>query len=294
MAEEQTRLNQQRPWFIDAAKRIDLLDEYRIDHQLVTMVPYLDPNVIPVGNLNGELAEFANESLAKTAKESKGRLWAIGTVPLLSSPEQRWQSMERAIKSLGMKGFLVPTNVGGVAIDKFDGFWSDADKLGAVVLIHPVDTKGSTDRPYENEYDLMHVFGWPFETTLMLSRLVFSGTMERCPNLNVISHHLGAMIPFYYGRILESYGREGRLEQFKRFYHDTAVGGSLAALVCGYKVFGAERMVFGTDFPFGPEGGKVRLAQYPDLVRQLNLSQRETEMILGGNTRRILRNDSIS
>lgn len=289
MVDEQTRLNEQRPWFIDSAKRIDLLDEYQIDHQLVTIVPYLDPNVLPAGNLNAELAELANELLAKTAKESNDRLWAVGTVPLLSPPEQRQHSMERAVKSLGMKGFLVPTNVAGVAIDKFDGFWSDADKLGVVVLLHPVDTKGSTDRPYENEYDLMHVFGWPFETTLMLSRLVFSGVMERCPHLNVISHHLGAMIPFHYGRMLESYGEEGRLEQFKRFYHDTAVGGSLAALVCGCEVFGAERIVFGTDFPFGPEGGKARLARYPDLVKRLNLSRGETEMILGGNLRRILR-----
>ena len=53
--------------------------------------------------------------------------------------------------------------------------------------------------------NLAHVFGWPFETTLTLPRLIFSGILEKYPELKIVAHHLGGMIPFFSGRIRESY-----------------------------------------------------------------------------------------
>lgn len=166
------------------------------------------------------------------------------------------------------------------------------------VYIHPNDTVGINDRKYEAEYDLIHNFGWPFETTLVFSRLVFSGIIERYPQLNVVSRHLGGgMIPFFWGRINETYAPEkqqktiGRVlpkplfDCFSMFYYDTAVGGSAAAIRCAYEVFGADRLLFATKSPWGPGTGELRLSEYPKAIYSLNLSDKDTKNIFTDNAR---------
>ena len=108
------------------------------------------------------------------------------------------------------------------------------------------------------------------------------------------------MVPFYWGRILETYdsrGQQGLLggvmpkplfDYFSLFYYDTAVGGSAAAVRCTYEVFGADQIIFATDAPYGPERGEVRLATYPNVIRSLGLSEAKNEKIFAGNARKIL------
>ena len=107
------------------------------------------------------------------------------------------------------------------------------------------------------------------------------------------------MIPFFWGRILETYAPEkqqrliGRVmpkplfDYFSLFYYDTAVGGSAPAIRCAYDVFGADRLVFATDAPYGPKGGEGRLETYPGVVRSLGLSDADNEKIFAGNAKRI-------
>jgi aminocarboxymuconate-semialdehyde decarboxylase len=135
----------------------------------------------------------------------------------------------------------------------------------------------------------------------MLSRLIFSGILEKYPALEIVSHHLGGgMVPFLFGRIEEFYVPErqekelGRVlsrpvkELFKRFYYDTAVGTSGAAIKCCYEVFGSDRMLFSTDLPYGPRGGVLRLESYPRTVRECGIPAADVDKILGGNARRLL------
>ncbi len=158
------------------------------------------------------------------------------------------------------------------------------------------------DRSYEADYDLAHNFGWPFETVLMLSRLVFSEIMERYPTLKIVNHHLGGgMIPFFWGRILETYAPEEQprllgkvmprplFEYFSKFYYDTAVGGSAVAIRCAYEVFGADQLIFATDM--NSYGKENRLATYPDVLRSVGLPRADTEKIFSGNARRLLKLD---
>jgi aminocarboxymuconate-semialdehyde decarboxylase len=173
------------------------------------------------------------------------------------------------------------------------------------VWIHPRDPARKKDRAYEAEYDLIHNFGWPFETVLALARMVFSGFMDRFPGIRIVSHHLGGgMIPFFFGRTMETYMPEkqqqliGRTlpkplyDYFSSFYFDTAVGGSVAALRCCYEVFGkANRMIFATDAPYGPRHGEARLDTYPAVIKALGLSDPEAEKILSGNARKLLKMD---
>jgi hypothetical protein len=78
------------------------------------------------------------------------------------------------------------------------------------------------------------------------------------------------------------------LDYLKAFYYDTAVGGSIPAIKCGFEVFGADRIVFGTDYPLGPNGSKVRLATYPNAVKQACPNVEDQEKIFESNMRRIL------
>ena len=112
------------------------------------------------------------------------------------------------------------------------------------------------------------------------------------------------MIPFFWGRINETYDPSNRgilpqanksvitkppIEYFSRFYYDTAVGGSAPAIRCAYEVFGADCLVFATDAPFGPGTGEDRLAKYPAVIRSLGLSEADNKKIFADNARKILK-----
>jgi len=294
----------QYPQYLDVTLRVEWLNRYGIDLQVVTPSIHVDVNLFP-GDAAAKLAfaKALNDNMARLMEDSKGKLLAIGTIPLASFEPGGRQEMERAIKTLGLKGMSLSSNIDGKPLDlpEFDPFWAQAAEMDIAIYIHPQDPVSRTDRSYEVDYDLTHNFGWPFETTLILSRLVFSGVMERYPSLKIVSHHLGGgMIPFFWGRILETYRPSmqprllGRVmpkplfDYFSRFYYDTAVGGSAAAIRCAYEVFGADRLVFATDAPFGPEKGESRLANYPNVIRSLGLSEAENEKIFSGNAHKIL------
>ncbi|MBI2855175.1 MAG: amidohydrolase [Chloroflexi bacterium] len=292
-----------KPAYIHVGERMRQLARNNIDLQVVMPSHSMDSNLFP-GDTSGQLAlaRAINDNMARLMEDSKGRLLPGGSVPLGSYEKGGRQEMERAIKTLGLKAVTLPSNIRGRPLDLpvFEPFWARAAELGVPVYIHPAGPAGQKDRSYEAQYDLIHNFGWPFETTLALSRLVFSGVMERYPSLRIVSHHLGGMIPFFWGRTNETYNPDDQqriigcvlarplFDYFSRFYYDTAVGGSAPAIRCAYEVFGASHLIFATDAPNGPGTGDSRLATYPGVIRSLGLSRDENEMIFERNARRVL------
>lgn len=298
---EGLRVARQNPLIIDMKQRLEQLDRNGIDFQVVTPLhsqySYFLPDDIAAQHT---LSRAINDGMARLVEESKGRLIACGAVlPEGFEPGGR-QEMERAINTLGLKAMCLSSNLNGKPLDtpELEPFWANAAEMGIPVYIHPSNPISHNDRSYEAEYDLIHNFGWPFETMLMLSRLVFSGVMERYPTLKVVSHHLGGGIPFFWGRITETYNPAvqekliGRVlpkplfDYFSLFYYDTAVGGSAPAIKCAYEVFGANQLLFATDAPYGP--GESRLASYPKVIRSLGLPEADNNKICAGNARRIL------
>ncbi|MBI4331443.1 MAG: amidohydrolase [Chloroflexi bacterium] len=297
-------LARETPYALDIGKRVELLDTYGIDRQVVTLFGMVDSNVVvDDAQQKVKVARAINDSMARLTEESRGRLVGAGSVPLEALDHGGLAEMDRAARTLGLRAFAFPSHLRGKPLDspEFLPFWARAAELGTVVYIHPVNPVSYSGRPYEQAYDLAHVFGWPFETALSLSRLVFSGIMEKYPGLKVVSHHLGGgLIPFMSGRIDESYPPETQKEdlgrplpgnvfdRFRRFYYDTAVGGSAAAIKCAYEVLGADQLVFATDFPHGPGGGLKRLETYPKLIASLDIPDADKKRILGENAKRIL------
>jgi aminocarboxymuconate-semialdehyde decarboxylase len=145
-------------------------------------------------------------------------------------------------------------------------------------------------------------FGWPYETSVAMARLVFSGVFDRHPKLKIVTHHLGGgMIPFFDGRIgagMEVLGartsdedyskvlpslRRPHLDYFHDFYADTALFGAGNGLQCGLDFFGADKVVFATDAPLGP------IAKTIAAVDGLGLNAESRAKIMSGNARQLLK-----
>lgn len=298
--------NRQIPMYMDGKLRTEALKRHGIDYQVCTPGGHrMDVDIFPGGaQVRLKLAEALNESMVRLMEDSGGRLLGVAKVPLKGFDEPCAREMERAI-GMGLKGFSVSSHVDGKPLDspEFHPFWAQAVAMDVPVWIHPRDPLGKKERAYEDEFDLIHNFGWPFETVLALARMVFSGFMDRFPNVKVVSHHLGGgMIPFFFGRSSETYAPEKQqrligktlprplYDYFSSFYYDTAVGGSVPAIRCCYEVFGkADRMIFATDAPYGPKHGEGRLETYPEVIRSLGLPAEENEKILSGNARKLLK-----
>ncbi len=185
-------------------------------------------------------------------------------------------------------------------------------KYNLPIWIHPTGATGVPIYKGEerNKYALFHIFGWPIETMMAMSRLVCSGVLAKYPNLRFITHHCGSMIvPALSSRIDEEfdrfvwsgglswakYGQENTfkmkrpIEYYKMFYGDTALYGGSECLDCGFKFFGAEHIVYGTDFPMDMESGAKFVKWASDAVYKMNISDADRQLIFEGNARRILR-----
>ena len=140
-----------------------------------------------------------------------------------------------------------------------------------------------------------------------MARLLFSGLFDRRPNLKIITHHLGGMVPHFEGRVgggldqlgkrtddLEDAGARARLKQrpidyFRMFYGDTALFGPAHAVKCGLEFFGAEHVLFGTDMPFDPEGGPGFVRDTIKAVNAIDVLETDRQLIYEGNAKRMLR-----
>lgn len=307
-AETANRIRERIPSIVNSSIRIQEMERSGIDRQVTANFEGTDPNGFDFTEEERlRLTRVINDDIGKLCQESNGRIYGLGSVPLESLKSGGIEELRRCVNDLGLKGFELPSHSRGKPLDSFPEFWDEASRLSVPVYIHPVDPITSAGRPYEDDFDLTHVFGWPFESTLAVARLVMSGTMSRHPNLNVLVHHLGAMVPFFEGRINESYRekiallrpeqrfdevkseKEKPMDHFRKFHIDTAIGGSTSAIKCGAEVFGISKIVFATDYPFGPDQGRGRLATYPAAVRLAGFSKDELDHIFNENAMKMLK-----
>jgi aminocarboxymuconate-semialdehyde decarboxylase len=149
------------------------------------------------------------------------------------------------------------------------------------------------------------VLGWPYETGVTLARLVFSKIMDTYPDLKVIAHHLGGVIPYLDGRVAHSFDQMGArtsdedyealrkslkkrpYDYFKDFYGDTAVEGARGATLCGLDFFGADHVLFASDCPFDKEKGPGYIRDTIKVLDSLSLSDAEREKICWRNAEKL-------
>ena len=212
---------------------------------------------------------------------------------------------------LGALGVQIYTNVNGLPLDdpRFEPLFARMAELDRAIWVHPARTATMPDYPTENrsKYELWWVFGWPYETAIFMSRLIFSGHLDRYPNLRILTHHAGGMVPHFAGRIgpgLDQLGartpeedlgalarrlRKRPFDYYKMFYGDTALFGAEHALRCAIEFFGVDHMLFGSDMPFDPEKGPQFIRETIANLDAIGLSAADRQRIDEQNARRVLR-----
>jgi aminocarboxymuconate-semialdehyde decarboxylase len=246
---------ERRPLMTSYAGRLADLDAMGIDRQAVMPPPpqcyYTVPLDIAVG-----AARLVNDGIAEFVAGKPDRFVGLGSVPMPDGNEAA-RELERCITKLGLKGVQILTNVAGKELSDTDfaPFWRKAEELGALVVIHPL---GFTEARRFSRFYFNNVIGNPLETTIALHYLIFDGVLKRHPRLKILAVHGGGYLGAYSGRIDHAWGARsdshGDLPHpptsyLKRIYVDTVVftPHQLAELV---RVFGADHIVMGTDYPY--------------------------------------------
>ena len=255
-----------------------------------------------------EMARIGNDGLAEIVERHPDQFVGYSALLPMNVPEAAVREAERALAN-GANAVQIASNVNGRPLDEPE-FWPIFEviaKSGKPILLHPARTREMPDYPSEkhSKYEICSVLGWPYETGVTLARLVFSGIMDRYPDLKVIAHHLGGVIPYLEGRVGHSWDQLGartsdedyasllkRLKKrpydyFKDFYGDTAVEGARAATVCGLDFFGAEHVLFASDCPFDKEKGPGYIRSTIAVIESLGLSAADKEHVCHGNARRM-------
>ena len=277
----------------DPEKRLALMDKYKIDMQVLTQT-----TPILIGLTTDEtvqICRLTNDAIGKICRSYPDRFVPFSVVTLLDVDEAV-RELERSVHQWGCRGVTVGTNHDNRGLDDhLNGpFYEKACELDIPVFLHPMHWKSYP--LVDEDPAVMRLFGWPFDTTIALLRLILSGTMEKYPTLKIVTHHLGGgLFPFFSGRFnvkfpkLKSSLTRPVSESFERVYGDTAVDGSAAALPCGHAFFGTDRMLFGTDYPFSPENGELYLRENLAIIREWDLPDRDKEKILGENAKKLLK-----
>ncbi len=294
------------PELVDVGARFELMAELGIDKQVITLPTPPIEEVITDPAAAHQLAQKANDAMAEAGRASGGRFIPVGTIAMNNMAEAADEA-RRCVKDLGLKGILIYSNAAGKAIDgdEFLPFYEVMEEMDAPIWLHPARTPMMADYKGEemSKYAMWQIFGWPYETSMAMTRLIFSGIMDRVPNIKFITHHAGAMIPAFDKRIELVYplfdhmgqlGDEYRnlkkpiLDYYRMFYNDTALMGSIGGMNAAYAFFGTDKLLFGTDTPFDTAGGRIFVEEAVASIEALSIPPAEREKIYSGNAIKIL------
>ena len=295
------------PELVDIPARYQLMDELGIDKQVITLPTPPIEEVITDPVAAHKLAQRANNAIAAVADGSGGRFLGVGTIAMNNMGEAAAEA-ERCVKELGLKGVLIYSNAAGRAIDgdEFLPFYHTMEALDAPIWLHPARTPMMADYVGEetSKYAIWQMFGWPYETSMAMTRLIFSGIMDKVPAIKIITHHAGAMIPAFDKRIehvyplFEHLGALGDaykglkkpvLDYYRMFYNDTALMGSVGGMNAAYAFFGTEKLLYGTDTPFDTVGGRIFNEDAIASIEALSIPPAEREKIYSGNAIEMLK-----
>lgn len=285
-------------------ERIEYLNRHGIDRQVLSLVgPNMWYGADPEECI--EATRLANDEMRRIADEYPDRFVPIGTVPFLT--EEYVEEARRCIEELDFHGIQIFSNINGRMLDDdaFEPFFETMNGLNAPIWIHPqLHDWHDYDEGSTWIYKMM---GWPFDTSIAVARLVFSGVLDRYRNLEIVSHHLGGAIPFWVGRMRSWYQTRQQepelytnpeladLSQpldayFNRIYGDTAVSGQgeTYPLRCGYEFFGPDNVLYGADYPFGPDKGEYWTGTIIETIDDLDIPEDHKQKIYAENLKKLL------
>ena len=293
---------------VDVDARLRILDEFG-DYMQVISLPLPPLEIIAGPEKSPQLAREANDGLAQLVHQYDRFLGFAAALPM-NNPDAALAEIGRAVDELGAFGIQLYTNVAGKPLDapEFMPLFEEVARRGVPIWLHPARGADFSDYLTESksQYEIWWTFGWPYETSVAMARLVFSGYFDRFPDLEVITHHMGGMIPYFEGRVGYGWDQLGKrtsdvdyasllksmkkrpVDYFKSFYADTALFGAAPATRCGLEFFGVDRVVFASDMPFEPTPG-LYARETIRCVEALDLPQEQKARIYRGNAEKLLK-----
>lgn len=297
------------PMITDLDVRFRVMDKFDDYRQILSLAsPPLE--ILAGPEHAAELAVIANDGMAELVDKYPDRFPGFIASLVVADIDAMLAETRRAMDNLGAVGIQLFTNALGKPIDAPE-YWplyrlmADYDRP---IWIHP--TRGPNFPDYlteqESKYEIWWAFGWPYETSAMMARLVFSKLFDELPNLKIITHHGGGMAPFFEGRVGPGWDQLGSrttstdyrillkelkkrpIDYFKQFYADTATFGSRPATMCALEFFGTEHILFASDAPFDPEQGPMYIRETIKVIDSLDISDDDRRKIYHGNAINLL------
>jgi uncharacterized protein len=296
----------------DIEHRVEMLRKQFPDVKQVLTLGLPAPELLGGPAESPEFARVANEGMAEMCRRWPDEFPGFVASLPMNNVAEALKEMDRAIDKLGAKGIQIISSVAGRPLDDpefYPVFERITNHHDRAIWMHPARPASRADYAGEpkSKYEIWQVLGWPFETSVAMARIVFSGLLQRLPNMRIITHHCGGMIPYFAGRAetlwaqLGSRSAEGDeadvlkklgkppIEYFKMFYGDTVLGGAAAPLACGLAFFGPDHVVFASDCPFDPEGGPMFIREGIRSIEELNLPEGDKRKIYFGNALKLLK-----
>jgi aminocarboxymuconate-semialdehyde decarboxylase len=296
------------PAIYDLDVRNKVVDSFA-DYAQILSYPMPPLEVLAKPDQVEDYAKIVNDGFAAICAKDPTRYpgW-VAQVPM-GAPDAGVREAERAIKN-GALGVQIYTNVNGKPLDRpeFEPFFAAMNANKKPIWIHPVRTAKFPDYLDEpkSKYEIWWALGWSYETTAAMSRLIFSKTLDKYPDLNLIVHHFGGITAMLEGRLGPGWDQLGArtsdedyealrkslkkrpLDYFKQnFYADTATFNARGAALCGFDFYSMDRILFASDCPFDPEKGPGYIRGSIEIIESMNFSKDQLEMLYHGNLERL-------
>jgi len=289
----------------DPERRIEECDRADVSMQVLSTVPVMFSYwAKPADGL--DLSRRLNDHIAEIVRAHPTRFAGLATIPM-QDPDLAAAELERCVRDLGLRGAQIGTHVDANSrsgrIDSLNldnaslqPVWSACEQLGAAIFVHPWDMLGKERMP---KYWLPWLVGMPAETSLAICSMIFGGVFERFPKLRAAFAHGGGAFPITVGRIEHAFhvrpdlcATDNKTSPRKylthgdtpaRFYVDSLVHDP-DALRLLLKLFGTQRIAFGSDYPF-PLGE----AHPGELIESMqDLSSGDKAQLFSGTAREFL------
>ncbi len=303
------RLFVNTPTLIDSDKRLGLMDDFFVTRSVLVPLPWLEtaPAVHADSQKCLQAAQLLNNEMARIVSRHPDRFSAVAVLPT-TNVEIMLAELNRAVRELNMIGgmFVVGPTVKRPDHPDYDLLYAEASRLDVPLWIHPSRLPAYPDYIDErvSKFQVWQTLTWLQDSSTAMVRIVFAGVFERHPDLKLIIHHHGALVPLYAQRM--QYGwdyfeqntgqnqptaiSKPYIEHFKKFYCDTATQGNQPKLLeIAWDFFGPERVLFGSDAPMDATAGRAFTGDAIASVAGMQISEKNRQAIFRGNAPKLMR-----